>query len=107
MENYILLPNGQKLLKTTLYEDFMIANTFGVQAIRETFNSYFACNETNIDALAALAVACSVHCCQAYESGNTAYNETYYELYHKILDYVDGNPEIPEDERRRFWAILD
>ena len=72
---------------TTFYEDFSIADRFGADAIKDTFNRALKGWKHNHKYLTELAMAMSWKVNEHYCAGNMKYAELYQDLYEKIDTY--------------------
>lgn len=84
-----ILENGYEL-KTTFWMDFSIADAFGVEAIKDTFNRAFDAWKNNIVFVTELAMVMSWKSCYYYGK-NEQYMTLYSELYHKVDDWCMSN----------------
>jgi hypothetical protein len=80
------LENGYET-KTTFFEDFNIANAFGADAIKDTFERAFKEWKNNLEYVTELAMVMSIYSCYFYEK-NENYMIIYSDYYHKVDDYV-------------------
>ena len=86
---------GQKLengyvLKTTFWTDFTIAESFGVDAILDTFTRAFNEWKTNVEYITELAMVMSWKSCYYYNKNNE-YMITYSNLYHDVDTWCMNN----------------
>lgn len=77
-----ILENGYEL-KTTFWQDFSIADSFGADAIQDTFNRAFREWKNNIIYVTELAMVMSWKSCSWYNK-NEQYMILYSDLYHKV-----------------------
>lgn len=80
---------------TTFYEDFSIADWFGVSAIRDTFNRAFEGWKDNHLYLTELVLALNWKIWEHYET-NEEYARVYNELWEKADEYAMDNLEGTE-----------
>lgn len=85
----ITLPNGYEM-QTTFFMDFRIAEEFGVEGVRETFNNAFKSWKHNHVYLTELAIVMSNNSIAHYES-NKELSETYTKLYYQVDQYCMDN----------------
>lgn len=84
------LPNGY-VLKSTFMNDFAIAERFGAQAVKDTFDRAFAEWKDNPTMLAELAVVTNTRCWDTYEKQNDILSGMYSGMYYKCTGYAyDG-----------------
>ena len=83
------LPNGYTMT-TTFFEDFDIAERFGVEAVKETFKTSFENWKYNPVYLTELAIVMSNNSIAHYDT-NRELSMTYTELYNKVDDYCMNN----------------
>ena len=90
LENWnIEAVTGYKPL-TTFYLDFSIADKFGVEAIRDTYNNAFRSWKNNYRYITELVMALNWKCWRWYEV-NDDYCKLYKELYEKLNDWCFEN----------------
>lgn len=79
---------------TTFYEDFSIADGFGVEAIEDTFRRAFSEWKNDYKYLTELAMVMSW---KSFEhQNNVEYANTYARLYHEVDEYACNNLEGAE-----------
>lgn len=76
--------------KTTFLNDFLIADSFGDQAIQDTFNRAFKEWKNNVVYVTELAMVMSWQSCSWYEKNQTR-SFLYADLYHKVDDWCMNN----------------
>lgn len=84
--------NGYKP-KTTFWEDFSIADAFGVDAVKDTFERAFKEWKDNVVYLTELCLVLNHKCNIYYCENKKALYETYYNLYVRASDYAEVNLE--------------
>lgn len=89
MKRDFTLENGYKS-QTTFYMDFTIADAFGVDAIKDTFNRAFKEWKDNVVYLTELVIVMNMKCWDWYEKNNE-YSELYGDLYYQARDYALDN----------------
>lgn len=89
MKRDFTLPNGYKS-QTTFYMDFTIADAFGVDAIKDTFNRAFKEWKDNVVYLTELVIVLNMKCWDWHEK-NENYSELYGDLYYQARDYALDN----------------
>ena len=72
---------------TTFFEDFSIADNFGIGAIKDTYNRAFEEWKTNYKYLTEFVMVLNWKCWQHYQK-NDEYSELYSKLYYKTHDYA-------------------
>ena len=85
----IKFENGYET-KTTFWEDFTIADAFGVDAINDTFKRSFDGWKNNVEYITELAMVMSWKSCYYYGK-NEEYMNLYSELYHKVDEWCMNN----------------
>ena len=87
------LENGYET-KTTFWEDFTIADAFGISAIKDTFNRAFGEWKHNYEYVTELAMVMSWKSCGWYGKDNQK-SELYANYYHEVdnwcLDNLKGD----------------
>lgn len=81
----ITLPNGYTM-QTTFFSDFTIADKFGLNAIKQTFDNAFRSYKYNHVYLTEIAIVTSNKSCEWYGK-NEQYMNLYAECYHKVDDW--------------------
>jgi hypothetical protein len=84
-----ILSNGYEL-KTTFWEDFTIADSFGLEAIRDTFNRSFYNWKNDVEYITDLAMVMSWKSCYYYDK-NQEYMNLYSDLYHEVDNWCLDN----------------
>ena len=77
--------------KTTFWQDFSIADAFGISAIKDTYNRAFKEWKTNITYITELVMVLNWKCWQWYEKGNETYSQVYSDLFYKARDWCLDN----------------
>ena len=90
--------------KTTFWSDFTIADAFGTEAIKDTFNRAFKYWKNNYEYLTELVLVLNWKIWQHYEK-----NETYAKLYNELWIKADnyGLDNLKGDELDYFIRTLD
>lgn len=90
--------------KTTFWSDFTIADAFGTEAIKDTFNRAFKHWKDNYEYLTELVLVLNWKIWQHYEK-----NETYAKLYNELWIKADnyGLDNLKGDELDYFIRTLD
>lgn len=87
------LENGYET-KTTFWEDFSIADAFGIPAIKDTFNRAFSEWKHNYEYITELCMVMSWKSCAWYDKDNQK-SELYANYYHEVdnwcLDNLKGD----------------
>lgn len=97
------LPNGYAMT-TTFWQDFTIADHFGVDAIKDTFTRAFNEWKGNYVYLTELVIVLNHKIWQWYEK-RPAYGELYNELWEKADLYATEN--LKGEELSFFYRITD
>lgn len=84
-----ILENGYEI-KTTFWSDFSIADAFGIDAIKDTFNRAFNEWKNNTEYVTELACVMSWKSCVWYEKNNE-YSMLYADYYHKVDEWCMNN----------------
>lgn len=90
--------------KTTFWEDFSIADAFGVAAVKDTFNRAFAEWKDNYVYLTELVMVLNHKCWHHYEK-NQELSKLYAELFYKAEDYAYEN--LKDEELNYYYRITD
>ena len=79
--------------KTTFWDDFSIADRFGVSAIKDTYNRAFNDWKNNTVYVTELVMVLNWKLWQHYERGNKTLSKLYDELWQKTHDWCLNNLE--------------
>jgi len=88
----------------TFHQDFLIAEAFGVDAIKDTFNRAFSEWKSNYKMLTALVVVMNERCWGWYQRNNEL-SKLYADFYYKSRDYALDN--LKDEEFEYFYNITD
>lgn len=97
---------------TTFHQDFLIAEHFGIDAVKDTYNRAFAEWKTNYLYLTELVVVLNHRCWHHYEQYqkikskfhdelSRLYSDYYYQAREFALDNLKG------EEFKHFWEVTD
>lgn len=89
---------------TTFWEDFSIADRFGLTAIKDTFNRSFNEWKTDYKYLTELVIVLN-HKCWSYYGKDNEKSNLYADLYKKASGYAKETLEGEEFEY--YWRITD
>lgn len=90
---------------TTFWSDFTIAEKFGTDAIRDTFQRAFAEWKCDYKYLTELVMVLNHKCWDFWRIGNMRYSEVYTNLYYEAADYAVEN--LKGEELDYYWRITD
>lgn len=91
--------------KTTFYMDFSIAESFGVESIRDTYKRAFRVWKDSYEYLTELSMALNWKIWEHYEGDNTILSTLYDELWRKTDEYAMKN--LHGDELDYYCRITD
>lgn len=81
--------------KTTFWEDFSIADRFGIKAIKDTYNRAFRGWKDNVTYITEMSLVLNHKCWWFNDHGNTEMSMAYQELWEKLhdwcLDHLKGD----------------
>lgn len=77
--------------KTTFWQDFSIADMFGISAIKDTFKRAFKEWKDNTEYFTELSLVMNWKCWQHYEKGRHTIAGLYDTLWNETKDYVYEN----------------
>ena len=97
------LPNGYKS-KTTFIIDFSIADQFGEDAIKDTYERAFNEWKSNVEYLTELVIVLNMKIWEHYQT-NEALANLYNELWQKTQDYAYDT--LDGDDFVYFWSCTD
>lgn len=90
---------------TTFYEDFSIADAFGVDAITDTYKRASKEWIHDVKYFTELVMVLNWKCAEHYNSGNATYNNLYAELYYEARDKAFSTYE--DDDLKYFYDTTD
>ena len=90
---------------TTFWQDFSIADRFGIDAIKDTFSRAFKEWKGNYKYLTELAMVLNHKTWGYYEADNHDYSELYEKLYKEIDQYACNN--LHGKELEYYYEITD
>ena len=96
--------NGYETI-TTFWQDFSIAEKFGISAIKDTFNRAFNEWKNNYRYLTELVMVLNWKIWEYYEKNNRAYAELYNALWMAADAYATEN--LKGDEADYFFRVTD
>lgn len=102
-ETTMTLPNGYTMT-TTFFEDFTIADHFGIPAIKDTFNRAFKHWKHDAVYLTELVIALNLKIWQWYEKDESV-AEVYNDLWKKADEYACEN--LKGDDLSFFYRTTD
>ena len=94
-----------EMVDNTFWMDFTIADAFGVNAIKDTFNRAFNEWKSNYKMLTALVVILNHKIWQHYEHHNDDFAKLYDSLWRQAEDYALTN--LKDDELQYYYDITD
>ena len=74
--------------KTTFWDDFTIADAFGIKAIKDTYKRAFDEWKEDYIYLTELVLVLNWKCWQHYEKGNSKMSEVYSDLFYRARNYA-------------------
>lgn len=77
--------------QTTFWQDFSIADAFGADAIRDTYNRAFEEWKDNTVYITELVMVLNWKCWQWYEEHNNTYSELYSDLFYTAQNWCFDN----------------
>lgn len=90
---------------TTFWEDFSIADHFGLAAVKDTFNRAFAEWKNNYKYLTELVIVLNHKCWLHYHKEQQALSQLYSDLYYKARDYAEEH--LKSEEFEYYFNITD
>lgn len=79
--------NGYETI-TTFWQDFSIADAFGIHAIKDTFTKAFNEWKSDYKYLTELVMVLNLKCWHFYDKGMNEYSLLYSNLYHEANDWA-------------------
>lgn len=94
--------------KTTFWMDFCIAERFGTEAIKDTFNRAFNEWKDDIEYLTELALVTNWKCWDWYYSKKEEISKLYAVYYHQCRDYVySDDADFSEEDKDYYFRCTD
>ena len=90
---------------TTFWDDFTIADHFGLQAVRDTFDTAINEWKDNYKYITELAIVTNHKAWMHYHDKNKQLSDLYSELYHEVRHFAAEN--MNENEFKYFYKITD
>ena len=90
--------------KTTFWQDFSVADAFGVNAIKDTYKRAFKAWKTDVVYVTELVMVLNWKCWQ-YTQKNPAYSELYADLFYEARDWCFKN--LKGDDLTYFYRTTD
>lgn len=90
---------------TTFWEDFSIADRFGIKAIKDTYKRAFNEWKSNYKYLTELILVLNWKCWDFYDEGNSEYSLLYSNLYYEANDYAREN--LKGEEFKYYFQVTD
>lgn len=90
---------------STFWQDFSIADRFGVNAVKDTYKRAFGEWKDNYEYLTELVITLNHKIWEHYKAGNDEYSELYNQLWEEADTYAINNLE--GDELRYFYEKVD
>ena len=90
---------------TTFWQDFSIADVFGVDAIKDTYKRAFEEWKDDYRYLTDLVIVLNHKCWQHYENGNEKISQLYSDLYYEADEYALDN--LKGDEATYYFKKTD
>lgn len=102
MNFYEYMDHTGHKVKTTFWEDFTIADQFGIEAIQDTYNRAFSEWKNNCEYLTELVIVLNLKCWQFYHISETdpdhdlrwrarKKSELYVDLYETASEWAENN----------------
>lgn len=90
---------------TTFWQDFSIADAFGIEAVKDTYKRAFEEWKSDYMYLTDLVIVVNHKCWQHYERGNEELSALYSDLYYKTHDYA--RKHLKGDELTYYFHVTD
>ena len=90
---------------TTFWEDFCIAEHFGMSAIRDTYRRAFKAWKDNYKYITELAMVLNHKSWYFYDAGNAAVSQLYVDLYYKLDEWILEN--LKGEELDYYYRVTD
>lgn len=77
--------------KTTFWMDFSIADRFGKEAVRDTFDRAFREWRNDVEYVTELAIVTNWKCWEHWEKGDNDLGLLYHDMYYTVRDWCLDN----------------
>lgn len=91
--------------KTTFWQDFTIAEIFGANAVKETFQTAYEEWKDNYIYLTELEIVMNWKCWKWYEKGNRTLSRLYSDYFYKCREYA--HETFDEDQLQYHFRLTD
>lgn len=91
--------------KTTFWQDFTIADCFGLAAVKDTFNRAFREWRDDVEYLTELSIVLNWRLWRHYGAGNDDYARLYNDLWLKVHNYAYDH--LTGDDLTYYWRMTD
>lgn len=91
--------------KTTFWQDFTIAEIFGVDAVKETFQTAYEEWKDNYIYLTELEIVMNLKCWKWYEKGNRTLSQLYSDYFYQCREYAYET--FDEDQLQYHFRLTD
>lgn len=100
----MIFPNGTESI-TTFWEDFTIADRFGIKAIKDTYKRAFNEWKSDYKYLTELVIVLNLKCWYHYDHGRQDLSQVYSDLFYKAKHYADSH--LHGEEFEYYWQMTD
>lgn len=97
--------NMEEQFTTTFWQDFSIADVFGIDAVKDTYKRAFEEWKSDYRYLTDLVMVVNHKCWQHYEKGNNELSQLYSDLYYKADAYACEN--LKDEELSYYLRVTD
>ena len=91
--------------KTTFWQDFTIADCFGIDAVKDTFKRAFKEWRNDVVYVTELSLVLNWKCWQHYENGDKELSRLYSDLYYAVDGWCYAN--LKDDDLVYYWKTTD
>ena len=105
MQTIKVLKLPGETVTTTFWQDFSIADAFGINAVRDTFNTSFESWKHDYRYLTNLVVTLNYKSWEHDELGHDDFTEVYVELFERASGYASEN--LKGEELDYYFSVTD
>lgn len=91
--------------KTTFWQDFTIADAFGPDAVRDTFDRAFREWRSDAVYVTELVIVMNWKCWEHWHKGNDALGKLYCDLYYEAREWCLDN--LKGEDFEYYWQMTD
>lgn len=101
------MPNGKEY-QTTFHMDFDIADHFGIEGVKDTYDRAFNSWKNCIEYITELCIVMNIRSWYWYSKGNEDLSKLYADYYYQVKDYVySDDSKFSKEDQSYFFDMTD